>query len=490
MSISPRISTTLTIAVCLFLLSSCAQQAITPLDNPSDTPIDQAVGKAKIPSKRLRGTTSSQLIAEFENKIVEALFTRYQQMRADEVHETSFLARQTSKTTLSQREDLDADIKKLSQLSEQIKHVNQAVLTPKNKHAIRMHKQQLALLKHQLVEKRLVTIGQLGARYTGLVSYYTSQNRSAKSLLGEAKETIQQNTEQINKLRRQLSNETLASPLLSDLSRDKGLFLDDSPADKHLYLNLISDLIETASAKFTGIIAPPLDAPMEVRALAQVSAGTSKFTYRPAQITTGKSSILLVDLQNMQKLPLYEAEAKSFMYGIPGMHLLNTLILKDQSSSSAKFSLSDVPAFALGWGLYTANLAREYGLYQSRYGELGSLIIENRQASILISDINLNQKTWTDTQALEFLQETGYQTLQEAASVVARAHQNPGAQTSALAGFLAFRTLRSKSETRLGKKFSLLKFHRQILSSGPLPIYLIKENIEIWLNGISKSPLG
>ena len=165
----------------------------------------------------------------------------------------------------------------------------------------------------------------------------------------------------------------------------------------------------------------------------------------------------------------------------------STSTTSDQSTTSASFSLSDVPAFTLGWGLYTANLARAHGLYQSRYGELGSLMIENRQAAILISDINLNQKTWTDTQALEYLQDKGYQTLQEARSVVAKSHQNPGAQTSALSGFLALKTLRSTSEKRLGKKFNLLKFHQQILSSGPLPIYLIEANIALWLNSISKN---
>jgi uncharacterized protein (DUF885 family) len=442
--------------------------------------------QAEILPKQVRGETSSQLIAEFENKIAEALLSRYQRIQAQETQETLFQPQQTSKTTLSQREDLDADIEKLSKLSEQLKDVNQTVLNPENKRAIRMHKHQLARLKHQLVEKRLATTDQLGSRYKGLIAYYTAQQKPTRSFLNEAKETIQQNKTAIDKIRRELGNENLASPLLSDLSQDEALFLSDSAADKHLYLNLITDLIATASAKFTEIIAPPADTPMEVHASTQSHSEATQFSYSPAQTSSENASTLLINLQDMRKLPLYEAEASSFIYGIPGMHLLYISSLKNQST----FTFSDVPAFTLGWGLYTANLAREHGLYGSPYGELGSLMMENRQASILVSDINLNLKTWTDAQAVEFLQKEGFQTLQNARSVVEEAHQSPGAQTSAFSGFLAFRALRSKSEKRLGKSFNLLKFHRQILSSGPLPIYLIEEDVEIWLNNISKNTQG
>jgi uncharacterized protein (DUF885 family) len=467
-------------ALTLLLLSSCAQQATTRST------------QAEILPKPMRGETNSQLIAEFENKIAEALLSRHQLVQAHETQQTLFQPQQTSKITLSQREDLDADIEKLSQLLEQLKDVNQTVLNPKNKRAIRMHKHQLARLKHQLIEKRLATTDQLGSRYTGLIAYYTAQQKSTRSFLIEAKETIQKNKKEIDKIRRELGSENLASPLLSDLSHDETLFLSDSPADKHLYLNLISDLIATASAKFTEVIAPPADAPMEVHASTQNHSGTARFSYSPAQISSGNASILRINLQDMQKLPLYEAEARSFIFGIPGMHLLYISSLNNQSNThtTTTFTLSDVPAFTLGWGLYTANLAREHDLYGSPYGELGSLMMENRQASILVSDINLNQKTWTDAQAVEFLQKEGFQTLQDARSVVEEAHRSPGAQTSAFSGFLAFRALRSKSEKRLGKSFNLFKFHRQILSSGPLPIYLIEEDVEIWLNNISKNTQG
>jgi hypothetical protein len=50
----------------------------------------------------------------------------------------------------------------------------------------------------------------------------------------------------------------------------------------------------------------------------------------------------------MSKLPLYEAEAKSFIYGIPGMHQLTSTQTIGENDSV--FSVDELPAFTIGLG--------------------------------------------------------------------------------------------------------------------------------------------
>jgi len=270
--------------------------------------------------------------------------------------------------------------------------------------------------------------------------------------------------------------------LYQDLDKDEALFLSNSPADKHLYLNLISDLLSSAPLKFNALFPRFEGMTLEVNALVSPTKTTPLFTYTPAQSSSDIPARLQVNLENMRQHPLYEVEAKTFFYGIPGIHLLTASEALRSSSDPSPFTPSDVPAFTLGWGLYVAGLAREHELYRSQYGELGSLIIENRSAAILVADLRLNQKTWNNEQAMTFLQREGFMTTKEASSIVALTHSLPVSQTSAFAGLLTFKALRAKAQQQPGKTFNLAEFHQQILLTGPLPLPFVEEEISAWLS--------
>ena len=44
-------------------------------------------------------------------------------------------------------------------------------------------------------------------------------------------------------------------------------------------------------------------------------------------------------------------------------------------------------------------------------------------------------------------------------------------------GYLSFLDIRQASETQLGDSFNLKEFHRQILDLGPMPFYLLEEEL-------------
>ena len=58
---------------------------------------------------------------------------------------------------------------------------------------------------------------------------------------------------------------------------------------------------------------------------------------------------------------------------------------------------------------------------------------------------------------------------------------NPGQALSYKIGQLKIRELRSKAEAELGDKFSVARFHNQVLESGCIPLALLETKINNWI---------
>ena len=282
----------------LSLASACSQQ---PLTAPDELGTPSTLTKTRLDPK---------LIVAFENKIVETLLATEKQTPAE---------RNSVGETLLEQDDLETRIQILEQRSKRLAEVNHQVLNAENKQAIRLHHRLLARLKRKLVSQRLTSTNQLGARYPGLVAHYSTLELPPDSLLSKASERLADNRSEIERLLQRADIQVAINRLLATLSNDQALFLSDSNEDKHLYLNLISDLVSAAPSTFADYILNVENKPIEVRASFDQGSTPAQFAYHPAQQSSAPTAVLKVNLNDMSKLPLYEAEAKSFIYGIPGI---------------------------------------------------------------------------------------------------------------------------------------------------------------------------
>ena len=57
----------------------------------------------------------------------------------------------------------------------------------------------------------------------------------------------------------------------------------------------------------------------------------------------------------------------------------------------------------------------------------------------------------------------------------------PGQATAYKTGQLAILKLRTEAETALGDKFDLREFHEQILINGAMPLGLLRQSVEDWI---------
>ena len=104
----------------------------------------------------------------------------------------------------------------------------------------------------------------------------------------------------------------------------------------------------------------------------------------------------------------------------------------------------------------------------------------------MVVDPGIHLMGWTREQALAFMDEAGRMTANELEEMVDRIAVLPGQLTAYDTGALEIFALRKEAEQRLGEAFDIREFHDRLLENGTLPLTLLREHMERWLDGKSR----
>ncbi|WP_332024678.1 DUF885 domain-containing protein, partial [Kaistella sp.] len=173
----------------------------------------------------------------------------------------------------------------------------------------------------------------------------------------------------------------------------------------------------------------------------------------------------------MESLFLHEA--------IPGHHY--QISLQQENTALPKFMrFGWFGSYGEGWALYCESLGKEFGLYTDPYQKMGSLSDEMLRAVRLVVDTGLHTGTMSREEAIKyFLSNISYD---EAAATaeIERYMAMPGQALSYKIGALKIRELRDQYQQELGSKFSLAKFHDEVLNQGCLPLDVLDRKMKLW----------
>lgn len=174
----------------------------------------------------------------------------------------------------------------------------------------------------------------------------------------------------------------------------------------------------------------------------------------------------------MEDLFLHEA--------IPGHHY--QIALKVENTDLPEFRrVSSDGAYTEGWGLYAESLGKELGLYQDPYSYMGMLTGEMHRAIRLVVDAGLHSQGWSREQCIDYFKAHNPTPEATIISEIERYMANPGQACSYKIGQLKILALRAKAEKELGDKFDIKQFHNEMLDSGSLPLSLLEEKINRWI---------
>lgn len=180
--------------------------------------------------------------------------------------------------------------------------------------------------------------------------------------------------------------------------------------------------------------------------------------------------------------PKYEMETLTLHEAVPGHHLQIARAQELRHLPDFRRNGS-YTAFIEGWALYAESLGRQMGFYSDPYARFGQLMYEMWRACRLVVDTGIHSLGWSRQRSIDYIRENTAKTEQEIAVEVDRYIVLPGQALAYKVGELAIRELRASAEKMLGKSFDIRTFHNALLDNGPLPLSILKNQMEEWIKG-------
>lgn len=212
---------------------------------------------------------------------------------------------------------------------------------------------------------------------------------------------------------------------------------------------------------------------------ADIAEGTTTAYYERPAGDGSRAGVYRINTSLLDQRPLFELEALSLHEAVPGHHF--------QIALSQELTLPDFrrfggfTAFTEGWGLYAESLGLDAGFYQDPYSNFGRLSYEMWRACRLVVDTGLHAKGWTKQQAIDFMAENTALSLHNIEAEVNRYITWPGQALAYKMGELKMQELRKRAARELGADFDLRRFHDALLENGAVPLSVLEENIDAWI---------
>ena len=261
--------------------------------------------------------------------------------------------------------------------------------------------------------------------------------------------------------------------------------LPNTPEGRQEYLDrataVIEDVMEVAPQYFDTLP----EAELEVRAVEpwREATATGAFYNQPA-LDGSRPGYYYVNLSQMQDNPTYLLESLSLHEGAPGHHFQIALTQElENVPMFQRFAWNS--AYGEGWALYTEWLGKEMGFYEDPYSDFGRLSYEVFRAARLVVDTGLHHYQWTREQAIEYMLETTPMTEGDITPEVERYIVWPGQAVSYKTGMIFIQDLLARAQDELGDDFTWGGFHDAVLTAGPLPLPMLEERVEAWIDSVN-----
>ena len=224
--------------------------------------------------------------------------------------------------------------------------------------------------------------------------------------------------------------------------------------------------------------------PFEVRRTEAFREASASAEYNPGSLDGTRPGIFYVPIPNIKEYNYYSDEDLFLHEAIPGHHFQISLQQENTSLPSFRKSLW-YSAYGEGWALYSESLGKELGLYKDPYQYFGMLSAEMHRAIRLVVDTGIHTKGWSREKAIQYSLDNEAESEASITSEIERYMANPGQALSYKIGQLKIRELRSRAENKLCDKFDIKIFHERILESGCIPLKLLEEKSDIWIESYS-----
>ena len=220
--------------------------------------------------------------------------------------------------------------------------------------------------------------------------------------------------------------------------------------------------------------------PFEIRQTEKFREATASAEYIQGTPDGKRPGIFYIPIPDPAKFNVTSGMESLFLHeAIPGHHY--QISLQQENTSLPKFMCFGwFGAYGEGWAHYCETLGPEFGLYTDPYQKMGYLSDQMLRAVRLVVDTGIHTGTMNREEAIQyFLSNISYDEA-SATAEIERYMAMPGQALGYKIGSLKIRELRDRFTKDLGSKFSLAKFHDEVLNQGCLPLDVLDRKMENW----------
>lgn len=210
------------------------------------------------------------------------------------------------------------------------------------------------------------------------------------------------------------------------------------------------------------------------------AASAAGASYQSPSPDGSRPGVFYINTHNLKSQPKFLMETLSIHEAAPGHHF--QIAIQQEVEGLPDFrKYGGYTVFNEGWALYAESLGKELGLFTDPYMWYGRLVDEQLRAMRLVVDTGLHAYGWSREQSIQYMLDNSSMALSDVEAEVERYIVMPGQAVSYKVGQRKIRELRTRGEKLLGDKFDIKQFHSQMLVDGSLPMLILEDKIEKWL---------
>jgi uncharacterized protein (DUF885 family) len=166
----------------------------------------------------------------------------------------------------------------------------------------------------------------------------------------------------------------------------------------------------------------------------------------------------------------------------PGHHYQIMRVMENEALHPVRRT-SMPTAYTEGWGSYSTYLGLEQGMIPDRISQYGVWMMEIFLANRLIIDTGMNGLGMTLDEGRATMRANTFESETQIATETLRYSTDmPGQALAYQMGKRGLLDIRDDAMERLGERFDLRAFHEAVLSPGALPLEILRQHIDWWVD--------
>ncbi|MBT8040987.1 MAG: DUF885 domain-containing protein [Gammaproteobacteria bacterium] len=271
---------------------------------------------------------------------------------------------------------------------------------------------------------------------------------------------------------------------INEMAEQDRFYYSDSGEGRDQILADYTAMIEDVEARLDPWFETIPEAVVEVDRVPEFKEKTSPGAYySPAAMDGSRPGMFYANLYDIKATPTYGMRTLTYHEAVPGHHF-QISIQREQEDLPFFRRLIPFPAFSEGWALYAERLAKEMGLLEDPYDNIGRLQAELFRAVRLVVDTGIHWARWSREEAIDYMRANTGMAESDVVAEIERYFIIPGQATSYKVGMTKILELRALAETELGDRFDIREFHDVVLTGGSMPLDILEQRVRRWIASI------